>query len=40
MVVSVADAGIDEDAVVVGSGDAAFAHTAVLGTCGLEESAG
>jgi len=33
------DAVVDEDAVVVGAGDAALADAAVLGASGLEETA-
>lgn len=39
MVVLVADAEVDEDAVVVGLGDAALADAAVLGAGGLEQLA-
>ena len=40
MVVASADAVVDEDAVVVSFGDAAFADGAVLGAGRLEEAAG
>jgi len=39
-VVAVADALVDEDAVVVVAADALFADVAVLGARGLEEAAG
>lgn len=40
MHVAVANAGVDEDAVVVSAGDAAFANRTVLGAGGLEVLAG
>lgn len=40
MVVTVPDAGVDEDAMVIGPGDAALTYIAVLGPWGLDESTG